>query len=177
MIGVMSAADMPDSLAAAPGRGEPAPVFRAVLHPHRSLSPRGFRLLLGGAMGLCLILGAIFLIAGAWPVFGFLGLDVLLLWWALRASYRSGEVYETVELTPSELRVERVEPKRPVRRWTFQPHWLRVSMDDPPRHHSHVTLSSHGKSLVVGSFLTPEERLDFARALRRALDELRNGRA
>ncbi|HET8726317.1 MAG TPA: DUF2244 domain-containing protein, partial [Alphaproteobacteria bacterium] len=52
-------------------------------------------------------------------------------------------------------------------------YWLRVSMDDPPGHESQVILSSHGQSLVVGAFLTPEERLDFARALRSALDRLK----
>lgn len=149
------------------------PVFRAVLHPHRSLNPRGIRMIVGGVGAASLILGGAFFLQGAWPIFGFLGLDVLLLWWALSASTRSGRMYETVELTPAELRVERVVPKRPVRSWSFQPYWLRVSIEDPPRHESHITLTSHGQSLIIGAFLTPQERLDFANALRRALDEVR----
>ncbi len=147
--------------------------FRAVLHPNRSLSPRGFRLLMIAAGGLSLALGIGFFLAGAWPIVGFLGLDVLLLWLAFRMSYRSGRLYETVELTDSALTVERVEPKGRARRWSFQPAWLRVRMDDPPRHNSQIVISSHGQSLVVGSFLAPEERLDFAKALNGALDRAR----
>jgi len=148
-------------------------VFRAVLQPHRSLSPYGFRILMTGMAALSLIVGTIFYLSGAWPIVGFLGLDMLLIYGAFKANYRSGQLYETVELTRERLTVRRVDPRRRVRTWTFQPYWLRVSMDDPPRHHSHVTLSSHGKSLVVGSFLAPEERLDFANALRTALRRAR----
>jgi len=149
------------------------PLFRAVLYPHRSLSPRGFRLLMGGTAALSLGLGSLFFIQGAWPIVGFLGLDVLLLYIALKASYRSGRMYETVELTEAELTVERVEPKGDRRSWRFQPAWLRIDMDDPPRHESQLTLSASGQDLVVGSFLTPEERLDLARTLRRELDHVR----
>lgn len=150
-----------------------AVMFRAVLQPNRSLSPRGFRLLMLGMALLSLGLGGVFFLMGAWPIVGFLGLDILLLYVAFRLSYRSGRLYETVELTRESLTVERVEPAGRARRWSFQPAWLRVRMDDPPRHDSHVTLTSHGRSLVVGSFLSPEERLDFAKALRRALDRAR----
>jgi uncharacterized membrane protein len=65
--------------------------------------------------------------------------------------------------------VQRVFPTGQTRRWVFQPYWVRVQMDDPPRPESRLTLSSHGRSLAIGSFLTPEERLDVARALSAAL--------
>lgn len=159
---------MPDGVPSS----QPA-VFRAVLHPHRSLGPRGFRILMGAMVAVSVAIGGLFLANGAWPVVGFFGLDVLLVWLAFQASYRSGRLYETVELTPERLTVQRVEPARPVRTWTFQPYWLRVAMDDPPQHHSHVTLSSRGTTVIVGSFLSPPERLDFANALRRALDRVR----
>ncbi|HYE49772.1 MAG TPA: DUF2244 domain-containing protein [Azospirillaceae bacterium] len=147
--------------------------FSAVLHPHRSLSPRGFRILMGCVAGVSLGAGALFYLSGAWPIVGFFGIDVAVIYLAFRASYRSGRLYETVELTEEALTVERVEPERPVRRWRFAPYWLRVTMDDPPRHDSQVVLSSHGRSIAVGTFLSPEERLDFARALRGALDRAR----
>jgi uncharacterized membrane protein len=147
--------------------------FRAVLHPHRSLSPKGFRILMAAVAGVSLALGIGFFVQGAWPIVGFFGLDVLVLYLFFKFSYRSGRLYETVELTDAALTVERVEPARPKRRWSFQPYWLSVSMDDPPRHESQVRITSHGRSVTVGSFLTPEERLDFARALRAALARAR----
>ncbi|MFM2042036.1 MAG: hypothetical protein RLY86_612 [Pseudomonadota bacterium] len=172
-----AAATMPPAPTAPGGAGvgpDPA-LFRAVLHPHRSLSPLGLKLLIGGVGVLSIGMGLMFILNGAWPVLGFLGLDVLLLWWALKASNRSGRMYETVELTPDTLTVERVEPRGQVRRWRFQPYWLQVRIDDPPRADSRLTLATHGQSLTIGSFLTVEERVEFARALRRALDDLRRG--
>lgn len=153
-----------------PGQGGRGPVlFRAVLHPNRSLSAKGFRRLMLAVGALSLTLGLGFFMAGAWPIVGFLGLDVLLVYLAFKASYRSGRLYETVELDADKLTVQRVDPARRVRTWTFQPTWLQVHIQEPVQHDSHVTLSSHGRQLVVGSFLAPEERLDFAQALRGAL--------
>lgn len=148
-------------------------LFNAILHPHRSLGRAGFAvvmLLLGTAS---LGLGTAFLLMGAWPVFGFLGLDVLLVWLAFRHNFRAARRYETVRLTERRLTVSKVGLKEPPRTWIFQPYWLRVHMDDPPEHDSQVVLSSHGRSLVVGSFLAPEERLEFAKALSAALVRLR----
>lgn len=76
-------------------------------------------------------------------------------------------------MSPHELIVRRISPYRKVTCWTFQPYWLRVIMRDPPEHDSQLTLRSHGRSLTVGSFLTAEERLELAHALRAALDRLR----
>ncbi len=159
-----------------PGMGEPV-VFDAVLTPHRSLSPLGFVLLMGAVALVGFAMGATFLLLGAWPVFGFCGAEIGLFFLLFQMSYRSARMFERVRLTPSQLTVERHDLKGRVSRWTFQPYWLRVSMDDPPRHESRVVLSSHGRSLTVGSFLSPEERLDFARALRQALDRARTASA
>ncbi len=158
-----------------PSPGETRPVlFDAVLHPHRSLSPRGFGILMACVGAVTLAVGGGFFLIGAWPIFGFLGLDLLLLYVAFRLNYRSARMYEHVRLTPAELTVQRVEFDGRSRAWRFQPYWLRVTMDDPPEHDSQVMLSSHGRRIVVGSFLSPEERLDFAKALGAALDRARD---
>lgn len=128
---------------------------------------------MAGVSAVCFGAGIAFVLIGAWPVFGFLGLDVLLIYVAFRVNYRWGRTYETVLLTEDELTVERVTADGGIRRWRFQPYWLKVDIDDPPRHTSALTLSSHGKALVIGAFLTPDERLEFAEALREALDKLR----
>ncbi|MBI1206637.1 MAG: DUF2244 domain-containing protein [Azospirillum sp.] len=156
--------------------GPPRILFDAVLHPHRSLGSTGFTVLMVGFGGISLVAGLYFLSVGAWPVFGFFGLDAAILWLAFRRNYRDGARYETVRLTDHTLTVWRIEPRDQPRSWTFQPGWLRVNMDDPPRHDSQVMLSSHGRSLVIGAFLAPAERLEFAKALRAALTEWRGGR-
>ncbi len=152
-------------------------VFDAILHPYRSLSPTGFYWLMGLLALAAVTLGLTFLAMGAWPIFGLYGLDILLVYLAFRANYRSASTqWERVKLTAGELTVDQHGPKQgQYHRSTFQPAWLRVDMDDPPEHHSQCVLTSHGRSLSVGCFLSPEERLDFAKALRAALARLRGG--
>jgi len=157
-------------------RAGPAPeplLLDVVLYPHRSLSPTGFMILMSGACFVAFIAGIVFVSIGAWPVFGFFGVEFLLLGWCFRLNYRHARLYETVQISRSELRVQRVRHDGETRSWSFQPFWLRVSIDDPPEPGSRLTLTSHGKNLVIGSFLSPEERLDLARTIRAALEKVR----
>lgn len=147
-------------------------VFYALLEPHRSLSPLGFLLLMGAICCFSGAAGLFFFLAGAWPVVGFLGLDVLLIYLAFRANYRSARMFERLSLTPRHLRVQRVSPSGQTREWQFQPTWLKVEIDEPPEPDSPLLLRSHGRSLKIGAFLTAEERLNLAQALRRALASL-----
>lgn len=144
-------------------------MFDAVLRPHRSLSRAGFWLLFGAFCCLSLATGGYFLAIGAWPVFGFFGVDILLFYWFFRLSYRSAGFCETVRLTQAELEVKRIGPGKHARRWTFEPYWLRVSLREPTENDTPLLLGSHGRMVRVGSFLSPEERVSFAHALRAAL--------
>jgi len=152
-------------------RAEPV-LFDAILTPHRSLGPRGFIVLMTTICAVSFAGGLFFFLAGAWPVVGFLGADVLLIYIAFKVSYRRARMYESVTLTCRQLRVEKVDHRGRVRGWQFQPHWLQVLIDDPPAHDSQLRLRSHGRSLAIGAFLTPGERLDLATALRQALGRL-----
>ena len=74
-------------------------IFSAVITPHRSLGRVGFLVLMGIFGAISFIAGMAFLLDGAWPVFGFFGLDVLLLYWAFRLNYRHAAAYEEVKVT------------------------------------------------------------------------------
>ena len=143
--------------------------FHAVLYPNRSLGSFGFHLLMGAIVLASAAIGAGFALVGAWPVAGFLGLDVVLLYLAFRWNYRAGRCAELIRLDRDGLWVRRVGHDGRAREWRFEPHWVRVTIDDPPRHHSQLLLSSHGRTLAIGAFLTAEERAEVARALRAAL--------
>ncbi len=153
--------------------GGRAYLFDAILQPNTSLSPRGFLVLMLAISIVSFVAGLAFLLAGAWPVFGFFGVDVLLIYLAFRANYRWARMYETVRLTRDALLVERINPSGKVQRWRFQPYWLRVDVEGAQNHDSRIVLSSHGRRLRIGSFLTPDERLEFASALRDALARAR----
>jgi uncharacterized membrane protein len=147
--------------------------FDATLVPHRSLSRRGFRLLIGALIAANLMIGIPVFLLGAWPVVGFMGLDVALVAILFRLNYRSGRLTETLRLTDSTLTVTRIDPEGLVEETRVEAYWLRVDMDDPPAHDSHLMLTSRGTRLVVGRFLPPEERLELAQELRAALTRAR----
>ena len=147
----------------------PPVLYDAELAPHCSLPPRGFAvvmLLLAGVSGA---VGVAFVLRGAWPVTPFFGLDLLLVYLAFRMSYRQARRREALRLTEESLTVERVDPKGGRRSWRFQPFWLRVVLEEKDEHSNRLVLASHGRSLVVGSFLGPAERRDVARGLTNAL--------
>lgn len=148
-------------------------IFDAVLTPHRSLSAQGFVLLMLAVCTVSFAAGLFFFLAGAWPVVGFLGLDVLLIYGAFHLNYRHARLREVVRLTRKDLTIQRINHWGDTKSWRFQTTWLQVLMDDPPAHHSQLLLRSHGKTLAIGDFLTPEERLDLANALRQALAKAR----
>jgi uncharacterized membrane protein len=150
-------------------RGKAPVLFDAILTPHRSLNAAGFAILMTVVAAVNIGLGVSFMLQGAWPIFGFCGLDVLLFYVMFRLNYRSGRMFERIRLLPDELIVERHDARGRKERWSFQPYWLRIAMDDPPAHHSQLVLSSHGRSLTIGSFLTAGERFDLAQELGRAL--------
>lgn len=123
------------------------------------------------------IVGIVFCLMGAWPVFGFFGLDVALIYWAFKRNYRDGLQYETVDLTPDVLTLTHVHPsgKRDV--FEFNPYWARVRCTvDRPDGRTSLWLSAQGKAVRFGKFLTDDERRDFANALTGALVSARGSR-
>jgi uncharacterized membrane protein len=147
--------------------------FNAQLTPHRSLGRRGFIFLMIAVCAISFIAGLAFYLAGAWPVVGFFGLDVALIYGAFRINYRRARTYETLRLSRSDLLVEHVNHWGQKRIWRFQPYWLQVLMDEPAAGESHLILRSHGQNLEIAGFLPPAERSDLARALRTALARAR----
>lgn len=152
-------------------------IFSATLTPHRSLRPTGFLILMACFGGASFVTGVVFILLGAWPVFGFLGLDVLLLYLAFRANYRAANAYEEVTVTASELTVRKVTPRGRVREeWTANPLWVRLQQDVHEEFGvERLLLISRGERLAIASFLGPKEKQSFAQALNQALFEARRG--
>ena len=152
------------------------PIFSAVITPHRSLGSVGFLVLMIVFGAASFITGVAFLLMGAWPVFGFCGLDVLLLYWALRLNYRHAAAFEEVTVTPSKLTVRKVSHRGRVREWALNPLWVRLEKVVVEEFGiERLFLVSRGKHLAVASFLGPEEKAGFARALGAAINEAKRG--
>ena len=146
----------------------PAVHFATSLTPHRSLSAEGFRFVIGGAIAANLVIGLPLLIMGAWPVFGFMGLDVFLLWWLFKRSYLDARRSETLLLTDRELIVVRVAPDGEREEHRLDAYWLKVEATE-----ERLVVVSRGNRAVIGRFLGPDERLRVADQLKAAIAEMR----
>ncbi|MCW5717349.1 MAG: DUF2244 domain-containing protein [Bauldia sp.] len=145
------------------------PIFRATISPYRSLSRRGFNILMAAGGLVFFIMGSFFLSIGAWPVFGFFGLDILVIYLAFRRNYRDGRAEENFELTRAKLLVRHVTPAGEAREHTFHPFWTRLIVHREEWGVSGLSLSSSGRTLRIGAFLPPAERQTFADRLSQAL--------
>ncbi len=152
---------------------ENAPSFSAILSPHRSLSQRGFNIMMAWVFLISLSIGLWFFFKGAWPILGFFGLDVLILYLAFKANYRQGLVYETVELSKESLSITHHPLRGELKNWQFNPYWVKLKLRERRGKCCVVEASSHGKKLVFAHFLSDDEKRHFAASLNRALSTLR----
>ncbi len=150
--------------------------FRFELVAYRSLSASGFTILMAAIIVINVIVGGIFMAIGAWPVLGFCGLDVALVYWAFKANYRAGRAGETIELTPALLSLARVHPSGSRERFEFNPYWVRVRLHEQADGRNELKLASHGEEFHFARFLSDDERRDFAESLTSALLAARSAR-
>lgn len=146
------------------------PFLDMSLRPNRSLTPHGFLIVMGIAGTVSLIAGIHFTLKGAWPIMGFFGPDLALLYWAFKASYRQGELTERIYLDGAKMTVERFRPGYDNQAWTLHPSWVQVRMDDPEEHHAALTLRDRSTAIELGRFLPPRERSQVADLIRDGLD-------
>src|ERR1700712_4456503 len=137
---------------------DPAPtepkLFSALLMPHRSLSSTGFIVLMAFLTVFSFAAGVAFTLMGAWPVFGFFGLDVLAVYWAFRINYRRGNATEEITITASELRVRRVSHRGHVVEWVLNPLWVRLDQKSHAEFGiEKLYLVSRGRRVSIASFL------------------------
>lgn len=152
------------------------PIFEALLVPYRSLGRKGFAVLMVFFGGISLVTGVAFLAKGAWPVVGFLGLDVLLVWLAFMASYRSGRAREEVRLSRSALSVRKISPAGRMREAHHNPMWSRFNVARKEEIGVvGMAVESRGARTEIGEFLNPEDRESFAKAFAQALSTAKRG--
>jgi len=159
-------------------RDDPAtdPIYATRLTPYRSLTQRDFKKLIIAFCCINLAVSLPFFILGAWPVVGFMGLDVLGLYIAFKINFRSADAYETVEVTPLELVFAKVSAGGRREVWRFNPSWVRLEQEAREEFGTErVTLVSRGERVEIGAFLGPEQKAALARDLFRALAAARRG--
>lgn len=145
--------------------------WRVILTPHRSLSREGFAIIMGAIALVSFVIGISFYLIGAWPIAGFAGLDVVLMWWAFKANFSAGRRAERIEITEDELVLVRIAEGRERREQRFVRHWVRVELEEDRAREliGRLFLRSHGSRTEIGNFLGADERKSLAGALRAAI--------
>lgn len=141
--------------------------FSTILRPYRSLPPEGFKWLIRAALAANVLIGLPMYLLGAWPVMGFMGLDIYLLWYMFQRSYFDARRSETLTLTDRDLVIERRSPDGEREEHRLDAYWLRVELGE------RLVLVSRGNRIVVGRFLSPGERETLADQLKAAHARLR----
>lgn len=168
---MQNAVDEPDG---GPPPAREKPIFAARLIPHRSLSRKGFILLMLFVGATCFASGILFLSMGAWPVFGFFGLDALLIWGAFKLNYRSARAFEEIAVWQDAIEFRQVSPAGRAQTHRLNPFWTRFVVE---RHEEfgimRMALREKGREFDIGSFLNPPDRASFAAAFDAALSRAR----
>lgn len=145
----------------------PAVQFTALLRPYRSLPPEGFKWLIRGAIAANVVIGLPMYLLGAWPVMGFMGLDVYLLWYMFNRNYFDARRSETLTLTDRDLVVERRAPDGEREEQRLDTYWLKIENGE------RLVATSRGQRVVIGRFLSPDERERIGEELKAALARMR----
>lgn len=152
------------------------PIFEAHLTPYRSLGPRGFAITMMLFGTICFGAGLAFAVQGAWPVLGFLGVDVAILYFAFKLSYQGAKAREEVFVSRNDLVVRKISPRGRIREMRFVPGWTRFKVARMEEIGiTRMDVESRGRVTEVGGFLNLDDRESFASAFGEALMEAKRG--
>ena len=127
---------------------------------------------------LMFTMGLGFFLAGAWPVIGFMGLELLVVWGAFKLNYRAAQRQEKLMADKKTFRIERISPNGEVDVDELPSPWLKAKLDPSEKLDEHdrrqqkIIVSSHGKSAEVGSFLHPAEKKALLPEINKMLDDV-----
>ena len=145
------------------------------LWPHRSLPPTGFVWFIGitvalAALPVLAVLGS----PALWAVLPFAALAIAGVWFALKRSYKDGQVLEDLTLTATLVTLTRHGPRGRRQEWQAYPHWVRVVLHPTSGPvPNYLTLQGGPREVELGAFLSEDERLALRTEVQAALARLR----
>lgn len=148
----------------------------ALITPHRSLSERGFIILIAIMTAINCATAVMFVSMGAAPVPAFLGLDLVAVVIAFAVSNRQTLRKERVQVSAAEVRVMLETPKGEQLLWASPTAFTRVTVVGETGDLPELRLALSGRELPLALALGRTERLDFAKALRQAIAQARQER-
>tara|TARA_Y100001936_G_scaffold253324_1_gene317317 strand:+ start:1989 stop:2507 length:519 start_codon:yes stop_codon:yes gene_type:complete len=152
----------------------PPIIFDAILKPYASLSSYGFLTFMLILITVSCSIGIAFAILGAWPVLGFFGLEIFIIYQAFKYNYRDSKRIENIKLTDNDIVIESVNYKGESRIFELQTYWIKVDYRlSKTTRCGELILRSHGKAIEIGRFLTTREKKSLAIRLERELKAIR----
>lgn len=142
----------------------------ATLTPHRSLSRAAFGVMMGWVIAVNAAFALYFLYRHAFPVAGFLGLDVFALWYAFQVNYRAAKRIETVRIAKHVVYVLSKDAAGEEKHYVLNPIWARVLREGPG-----VLIRAGREQMRLGAFLSPKECEALASQLDDALWRAKRG--
>ena len=155
--------------------GPGSPIYDSItLWPHRSLSQRGFLILVLILGLLAFFIGTAFFLIGAWPVLGFMGLELLVLYIAFRLNYRDGKASEQLLIHAKGLDLIRTSPDGKQTRTIFASHWITAEIHKQKGKRKILNLRHHHDHHEIGAFLPPAEKQGLKELINERLSAARN---
>jgi uncharacterized membrane protein len=142
--------------------------FMLVARRNNSLSAAGRRLVLGSLVLISLVISLAFAFYGAWLILPFAGAEMFVVYFAFRYMARHAGDFESISIDGERVLIERWETGK-VSRYEFNRYWAQVVLQRAAR--DTLALRSHGRQVEFGRYLTDEQRLEAARAIREKLTQ------
>ena len=148
----------------------------AEIKPNRSLSERGFVVLIGVITVANVASAIVFLNMGAHLVPLFLGIDVAAITVAFLASFKAGRMIERVRVSATDVVITYETPTASRVVWESSTALTRIATErDEGNRVMALKVMQSGRHAPVAAALSPGERSEFARALETAIWRAKRG--
>ncbi len=155
---------------------KPRRCSRPCIVPHRSLSRRGRRNLIGVIAVMSGLTGLRFVFWGAWPVLGFSVIEIGLATLLIQLNTRRARQTEMILLGEDGFRIIRTDVKGRRIEIGLPSAWTRVALEERRGRVPALSLSARGHRVEIGAMLGETEKRDLAAALAAALQDANNPR-
>ena len=151
-------------------------VFEATIRPHRSLTRRAARRIVGGLFAAAGLSALVFFLLGAWPVTGFCGGELVLAATLLLLHARSARASELVLLGERNLRVIRTDPRGRRAVCEMPSAWLAVRLEERAGTVPRLLVGVRDRQVEIGRMLGETAKRDLAASLAEAVESMRRPR-
>jgi len=136
------------------------------IYPNNSLSQKGFYILMIFITLPSLFIGGMFFFMGAWPVLGFMGLELILIYIFFKILFYKNNFYEHITLDKRKFNIHYSNKNKIFNTIALEPTWLKVNIENKNKT---LVITTHGKTIELGKCLALKEKTNLAETIKSAL--------